>query len=122
MINYIGENLQNAKNMRKNMTSWEGRLWHLFLKNYKIKFYRQRLIEKYIVDFYCPKARLAVELDGSQHRFDENIKYDNERTCKLNELGIEVLRISNLDIDKNLEGVVLCIMNLVEKRIETFKH
>ncbi len=75
MIKYESKNLNNARNLRRNMTPQEGKLWHLFLKNYNIKFYKQGLVGSYIIDFYCPKARLAIELDGSQHRIGDNITY-----------------------------------------------
>ena len=118
MINYNSDNINHAKQMRHNMTPWEGKLWHIYLKKMPIKIYKQRLIDNYIIDFYCPKARLAIELDGSQHRFEDNKEYDIKRTEKLNSLDIKVLRISNLDIDKNLEGVVQLIDREIKQRIK----
>ncbi len=116
MLKYNKKNINNAKIMRKEMTPWEGKLWHLYLKNMKPKIYRQRLIDSYIVDFYCPKARLAIELDGSQHREIDNIKYDEVRTQKLLKLNIEVLRFSNIDIDKHLREVVEYIIRKIDER------
>ena len=69
-----------ARNLRKQMTKEERHLWYDFLKNYPVKFYRQRVIGKYIVDFYCAKAKLVVELDGSTHYSETNILKDQQRT------------------------------------------
>ena len=121
MIKYESKNLSNARNLRRNMTPQEGKLWHLFLKNYDIIFYKQRLVGSYIIDFYCPKARLAIELDGSQHRIGDNIDYDLVRTQYLNSIDIKVIRYSNIDIDKNLEGVVIDIKQIVEQRIKEIR-
>lgn len=121
MIKYESKNLNNARNLRRNMTPQEGKLWHLFLKNYNIKFYKQRLVGSYIIDFYCPKARLAIELDGSQHRIGDNIDYDLVRTQYLDSIDIKVIRYSNIDIDKNLEGVVIDIKQIVEQRIKEIR-
>lgn len=118
MLKYNSNNLMKAKKLRKEMTPWEGKLWNIYLKNSNYKFYKQRLINNYIVDFYCPKARVAIELDGSQHRTEQNILYDIERTQKLNSLHIDVLRFSNIDIDKNLEGVILHINQIIKSKIK----
>lgn len=94
-----------AKELRKNMTKEERHLWYDFLRTYNVKFLRQKILGKYIVDFYCAKAKLVIELDGSQHYEDDAIKYDNERTAYLENFGVKVLRITNLDINRNFEGV-----------------
>ncbi len=102
-----------ARNLRKNMTSQEIKLWNL-LKNRQfegVKFVRQYPIGPYIVDFACRKKKLIIELDGGQHNFPENIKQDNERTTYLNERGFRVVRFWNNDIDNNIEGVYLEIMS-----------
>ena len=72
--------LANAKNLRRNMTKEERRLWYNFLSNYSEKFVRQKIIGNYIVDFYCAKAKLVIELDGSQHYEDANMEYDEVRS------------------------------------------
>ena len=72
--------LQNARNLRKNMTKEERHLWLDFLKRYPVRFRRQEIIGNFIVDFYCSSAALAVELDGSQHYEDREKAYDEERT------------------------------------------
>ena len=94
-----------AKELRKNMTEEERRLWHDFLKTYSVRFLRQKVIDNYIVDFYCHQARLVIELDGSQHYEEKGLESDCKRDAYLKELGITVLRYSNLDIHKNFEGV-----------------
>ena len=106
-----------AKELRKNMTKEEKRLWYDYLREYPIKFTRQKVIGKYIVDFYCAKANLAIELDGSQHYDDIAMEKDKCRTKYLNEYGISVIRISNLDIMKNFEGVCIYINNIVMERV-----
>ena len=80
-----------------------------------LKFYRQKLIGNYIVDFYCASKKTAIELDGGQHFTEESKRNDEKRTTFLNSLGITVLRYSNTDIDKNLNGVIIAIKKAVGK-------
>ena len=98
-------NIPLAKTLRKNMTPWERRLWYEFLRNYPIRFQRQKAIGNYIADFYCAKARLIVELDGGGHYTDEQMEKDRVRTKELESMNLTVLRICNLDIDCNFDGV-----------------
>jgi len=103
------KNLKNlARELRKNMTDAERHLWSKIrrkqLKNYQ--FYRQKNIGSYIVDFYCPAAKLIVEVDGGQHYVSETIKNDEIRDNYLGNLGFTVLRFSDRDIFKNIEGVL----------------
>ena len=95
----------NAKNLRKNLTKEERRLWYDYLRTYPVKFLRQKIIGKYIVDFYCAKAKLIVELDGSQHYEDKGMEYDAERTAYLEQYGVRVLRIPNNEVSRNFSGV-----------------
>jgi len=95
----------NARELRKNMTKEERHLWYDFLKAYPVRFLRQKVIGKYIVDFYCAKAKLVIELDGSQHFDDTELKYDEQRTEYLSQFDIEVIRIPNNEINLNLAGV-----------------
>ena len=104
-----------AKNLRKNMTKEERHLWYDFLRPYEIKFLRQKVLGKYIVDFYCAKAKLVVEIDGTQHFEDDAIRYDEERTLYLKNFGVEVLRVTNLDINRNFKGVCECIDENVKR-------
>ena len=109
--------LENARELRKNMTPQEYKLWHIYLKNYPIKFYRQRIIDSYIVDFYCSRAKLVIEIDGSQHYTKDGMEYDEIRTSVLEKYDLEVLRFSNDDINKNLTGVCLEIDKTVKQRL-----
>ena len=94
-----------SRELRTNSTKQENHLWYDFLKNMSPRFTRQRIVNNYILDFYCHEASLAVEVDGSQHYESETAEYDKTRTEFLNSLGIEVLRFSNKDIDGNFSGV-----------------
>ncbi|MBP3661402.1 MAG: endonuclease domain-containing protein [Oscillospiraceae bacterium] len=107
-------NLPNARSLRKNMTKEERHLWYDFLRYCRPRFRRQELISNYIVDFFCHQARLAVELDGSQHSDPDSMKYDAQRTAHLRSLGITVIRFSNLDVTRNFEGVCQQILLLLE--------
>ncbi|MBQ8541431.1 MAG: endonuclease domain-containing protein [Clostridia bacterium] len=102
---------QNAQSLRKNMTKEERHLWYDFLKTLPVTFHRQKVIGSFIVDFYCASAKIVIELDGSQHYTDEGIKKDKERDKLLNSLDIKVLRYTNLDINKNFEGVCSDILS-----------
>ncbi len=102
-----------ARNLRKSMTREEKHLWYDFLCNYPVRFRRQELIGNYVADFYCDKAKLVVELDGSQHYTEQTIRDDAMRTADFNGLGIEVIRFSNLEINQNFEGVCFTIARKV---------
>ena len=102
---YNPELIGNARQLRKNMTAEERTLWYQYLRTYPLKFYRQRTMGHYIVDFYCAKARLVVEIDGSQHYEDQGLEYDWTRTAYLESLGLTVLRVPNNEIWRNLRGV-----------------
>ena len=106
-----------AKELRKNMTKEERHLWYDFLRSYSAKFTRQKVLGKYIADFYCAKANLVIELDGSQHYEDEGLVNDEKRTEYLEQYGIKVVRISNLDVLKNFEGVCMYIDNEVKQSL-----
>ena len=95
----------NAKALRKNMTKEERHLWYDFLRNYPVRFTRQKVIDNYIVDFYCHSARLIIELDGSQHYEEKEILKDKIRTQKIEERNLKVIRIPNNEITNNFEGV-----------------
>ena len=95
----------NAKVLRKNMTKEERRLWYDFLRSYPVRFLRQKVIDDYIVDFYCSEARLVIELDGSQHYEEKALLKDKIRTEKIESRNLTVLRIPNNEINKNFNGV-----------------
>ena len=104
-----------AKNLRNNLTKEEGKLWYLFLRRYQPRFHRQYVIGNYIVDFYCHRAKLVVELDGSQHCTPEEVIYDQKRTEYLQSQGLLVLRISNLDVLREFDGVCTTIDRAVKE-------
>jgi len=97
--------VSNAKELRNNMTKEERHLWYDFLKSHPARFQRQKIIEKYIVDFYCAAAKLVIELDGSQHFEDKGIEYDAERTAFLEGYGLAVIRIPNNEVNRNFRAV-----------------
>ena len=94
-----------AKMLRKNMTKEERHLWYDFLRNHPARFSRQKVLGKYIADFYSAKANLVIELDGSGHYSEEGKQHDKERTAFLEEYGIYVMRIPNTEIHENFRGV-----------------
>jgi len=108
MLPYNVNLKQLSRQLRKNMTDAEKHLWAKIrmkqLKGYQ--FYRQKPIGDYIVDFFCPKEKLVVEIDGSQHLSDETVEYDRIRDEYLSSLGLRVLRFTNTDVLKHVEGVV----------------
>ena len=94
-----------AKELRKNMTKEERHLWYDFLKDYPVRFLRQKIIGKYIVDFYSASAKIIIELDGSQHFEETEQKYDTKRDEYLKEYGLKIIRIPNNEINQNFDGV-----------------
>ncbi len=108
--------LLTSRNLRKNQTPWENKLWYnLRAKRFKgHRFRRQFVIGGYIVDLCCFEKKLIIELDGSQHNEKENKINDLERTKILEAQGFKVLRFWNNDIDNNLDGVLEVILNLLE--------
>ncbi len=101
----------NAKVLRRNMTKEERHLWYDFLKLLPITVNRQKVIGKYIVDFYIASSKIVIELDGSQHYEDKGVENDAKRDAFLNSLGIKVLRYSNLDVNQRFESVCEDILN-----------
>ncbi|MDO5558939.1 MAG: endonuclease domain-containing protein [Oscillospiraceae bacterium] len=97
--------LENARFLRRNMTPQEKKLWFCFLKNYPVKFYRQRVIDRYIADFYCSKAHLVIELDGLQHYSDDGKEYDKIRTEILEIYKLKVIRFCNSEVDNDFSMV-----------------
>ena len=112
------KNTSNAQNLRKNMTKEERKLWYEYLCQYPYRFRRQVTCGNYILDFYCAAAKLAVELDGSQHNDADGLLYDQRRTAFLNSIGIHVLRFSNLDVLQNLNGVCQTVDMAVMQRVK----
>ena len=108
---------QRARELRKNATRHENHLWYDFLRTYPVQFKRQSVIFSFIADFYCPAARLVVELDGSQHFTEDAQEYDKARTEVIEMLGIRVLRFTNDDIDRHFRDVCDTIDRAVCKTI-----
>ena len=107
----------NAKILRKNMTKEERHLWYDFLKSYPIRFLRQKVIDNYIVDFYCHSARLIIEIDGSQHYEEKALLKDKIRTEKIEQRNLTVIRIPNNEVNRNFEGVCQYIDNTVKESL-----
>ena len=110
---YNGKNIPLAKELRKNATPEEKHLWYDFLSSYKVRFQRQKAIDNYIADFYCHKAKLVIEIDGSQHFTEDGKMYDNFRTEVLEGYDLKVIRFTNAQIHKNFEGVCWYIDKVV---------
>lgn len=115
------KNLKNlSSELRKNSTPQENKLWYEFLRMYPVRFNRQRIIGNFIADFYCDKAKLVIEIDGSQHFETENISKDSKRTEYFKSLGISVLRFANNEINENFYEVCSVIDKETKNRIESF--
>ena len=110
--------LENARQLRREMTPHERKLWYHFLRTYPVKIYKQRIIGRFIVDFYCASAKLVIEVYGSQHYEPQGIAYDEERSAFLSALDLAVLRFSNRDIDRNLRSVCAQIDIAIQNRLQ----
>ncbi len=110
-----------AKQLRKEMTKEERHLWYDFLRLYPIRFSRQKVLGKYIVDFYSAKAKIIIELDGSQHYEEDKIQNDTERTAFLEAYGLKVLRIPNNEISSNFQGVCEYIDSAVKQSLSQLR-
>ena len=106
-----------AKQLRKEMTKEERRLWYDFLRTYYVRFSRQKVLGKYIVDFYSAEAKLIIELDGSQHYEDDNLQKDAERTAFLEGYGLRIVRIPNNEIGRNFREVCEYIDTVVKQSL-----
>ena len=107
-----------ARELRKNMTREEAHLWYDFLRDYPLRFLRQKVIDNYIVDFYCREAKLVIELDGSQHYEERGMMRDKIRTEHIEKYGLTVLRIPNNEINYNFRGVCDYIISFINGEIE----
>ena len=97
--------LPHARELRRDMTPQERKLWYMFLRRYPVKIYKQRIIGSFIVDFYCASAKLVIEADGSQHYSEEGLAYDVRRSACLASMGLQVLRFTNHQIDHEFRSV-----------------
>ena len=106
-----------AKQLRKEMTKEERHLWYDFLRTYSVRFSRQKVLGKYIADFYSAEAKLVIELDGSQHFEEVNTEKDTERTIFLEGYGLTVIRIPNNEVMRNFGGVCEYIDTVVKQSL-----
>lgn len=106
-----------AKNLRHNMTPQERKLWYTFLKDYPVRVYKQRIIGHYIADFYCSKAKLVIELDGSQHYDEEALEYDRKRAEYMKDEGLHTLRFTNAQVDQQFDSVCSEIDRVIRERV-----
>ena len=104
-LDYNEKNIALARNLRQNATPQENHLWYDFLSKYEIRFQRQKAIDNFIADFYCHKAKLVIEIDGSQHYTEDGLKKDEFRTEILEDYDLKVIRFTNYQIDTNFRGV-----------------
>ena len=106
-----------ARQLRKEMTKEERHIWYNFLRTYPVRFSRQKVLGKYIADFYSAEAKLVIELDGSQHYEDINAEKDAERTAFLEAYGLTVIRIPNNEVTRNFRGVCEYIDTAVKQSL-----
>lgn len=118
-LKYNGKNTVLAKNLRKNATKQEDHLWYDFLRDYEIKFQRQKTIDDFIADFYCQKANLIIEIDGAQHYSEKGIERDKFRTERLEQYSLIVIRFTNYQIDNCFYDVCEYIDNTVKSIINS---
>ena len=110
-----------AKKLRREMTKEERHLWYDFLRSHPVRFCRQKVLGKYIADFYSAEAKLVIELDGSQHYEERNMKKDADRTAFLEDYGLTVLRIPNNEVSRNFRGVCACIDAAVKQSLSQLR-
>ena len=106
-----------AQEMRRDMTPQERRLWYDFLRDYPLRFRRQSVIYHYIADFYCDRAKLVIEVDGSQHATPDAREYDRIRTLTLEGIELTVLRFTNTEVDNGFAQVCEMIEQAIRKRV-----
>ena len=117
MLYYNRKNVPLAKQLRRDMTPWERKLWYQFLRTFTPRFQRQKPIGGYIADFYCAKTRLVIELDGARHYTPEQQQTDSLRTEFFAQNHIRVLRFPNLDIARHFAGVCQTIEAAVQAAV-----
>ena len=105
--------VERAKELRKNMTKAERKLWYEYLKNFKYRVHRQRPIDQFIVDFYCFELKLVIEIDGDSHNTENAQAYDLERSQILESYGLKIIRFTNEEVLTNFEGICEVIGGLI---------
>ncbi|WP_254566422.1 endonuclease domain-containing protein [Oscillatoria sp. HE19RPO] len=101
--------VERAKEMRKNPTPAERKLWQEYLRKFPFKVWRQKPIDNFIVDFYCAKLKLAIEVDGDTHFTEDGMIYDEKRTQILEGYGLQVVRFTNDEVMNCFDGVCCSI-------------
>ena len=112
---------ENAKFLRNNMTKEEKHLWYDYFKKCPVKFSRQKVLGKYIADFYSAEAKLVIELDGAQHFEKENRVYDEKRTEFLEQYNLKIIRIPNGEINTNFEGICRYLDKQIEQSLSQLR-
>ena len=110
---YNPQLVERAKELRKNMTPAEKKLWYSYLKTFKFRVLRQRPIDNFVVDFYCAEFKLVIEVDGDSHFTNEGKDYDKSRTEILEGYGLKVMRFTNDEVLNTLESVCQRIEELI---------
>ena len=110
-----------AKMLRKNMTKEERHLWYDYLRTHPARFSRQKVLGRYIADFYSAQAKLVIELDGGGHYTEESKQHDDERTAFLEAYGLTVIRIPNNEVSSNFRGVCDYIDMMVEQSLSQLR-
>ncbi|NEU82808.1 endonuclease domain-containing protein [Nostoc sp. UIC 10630] len=105
--------VERAKELRKNMTPAEKKLWNEYLRNFQYRVFRQRPIHHFIVDFYCPTLKTVIEIDGDSHFTDEAQDYDLERTNILEGYGLKIIRFTNSQVLNHFDSVCEQIQRLI---------
>lgn len=107
---------EKARQLRGNMTPAEKKLWFEYLRSFSYPVLRQKPIDNYIVDFYCPKLKLVVEIDGDTHYLAEGKGYDDHRTAILESYGLKIIRFTNIDVMDGFDSVCEAIGNKIPLR------
>jgi len=122
MLRYKGHLKNRARHLRKNMTDSERVLWSRLRGKqlYAIQVYRQKPIGDYIVDFFIPKAKLVIEVDGSQHSASENVARDQRRDAYMKSVGLQILRFNSNEVLEETDAVVDVIARAIQERLNLY--
>ena len=112
---------ENAKILRNNMTKEEKHLWYDYLRKCPVRFSRQKVLGKYIADFYSAEAKIVIELDGAQHFEKENRIYDEKRTEFLEQYDLKIIRIPNGERNTNFEGICRYLDKQIEQSLSQLR-
>ena len=118
-LKYNGKHIILAKNLRNAATPQENHLWYDFLCKHPVRFQRQKVIGEYIADFYCHKAKLVIEIDGSRHNTLVGMEKDKIRAQALASYGLQVIRFTNQQIETDFQRVCEFITATVVKLLST---